>query len=377
MISSVTLPKFGSSQINQNKSMKNPNFKGETSATETDKNVNYKDWAKKNAAKIALGATALAGVVAAGILIKRGSSKGNDLTDELQKDTTQALSYTLEKFRQEGNIFRNSTAITKDGEQYKGVLTHTKKDGSNITLTFKNGLLRYSKIVKDGETIVNKKYYFKETKEGEAPFLRRLKINGNEVRLKTYATWFPVGKYNIIGGHLRANRLISTLFDDPINLHPPKYVYICGKKLEFSARTMDKGEGKISSNNVDPKTMYAHIKYYANDLDNPNNYFRMIHTSYFVEGKKYPTCPEPKQFELILPKFKDDFGRIEIKQGCFKSNKKDVDLFKYNYHTKEISDLNGISKEDAQEMVDFWERHYAGMKEVISARSYMQQQGRY
>lgn len=83
MISSVTLPKFGSSQINQNKTMEKPIYKGETSTAETNKNVKYKDWAKKNAANIALGATALACFVVAGILRRgRGSGKVNVLTSD-------------------------------------------------------------------------------------------------------------------------------------------------------------------------------------------------------------------------------------------------------------------------------------------------------
>lgn len=367
MINSITLPKFGSSQINPNKVIKNPSFKGDNA--ETDKNVNYKDWAKKNSAKIALGATALAGVVAAGILMRgRVSSKVNNLTEELQEDATQALNNTLEKFRQEGNILNRGIAKTKDGERYTGELVNTKKDGSNVTLTFVDGLLTNSKIVKDGETIVDKSYEFRIKSEG--PRLEKLSINGKDTKFHYSYTWLPDRKYNVIGGHVSASMLVPMEFADQMS-QKPEYYYICGKKLPLHPDYMDDGFVVSGSPHLTPKTMSLTIKYHSRDLDNPQNRFIMQHTSDFVEGKKYPTS-EPKEFILVLSKFKNDFGSIEVEQGCFRSKKNGV-LFKYNYHTKEISDLNGISKEDAQEMVDFWERHYAASKKNFGARSYVEQ----
>ncbi len=363
MISSVNLPKFGSSQINQNKAMEKPDFKGETPAADTDKNVNYKDWAKKNATKIALGATALAGVVAAGILLRgRGSSKVNNLTDDLQEGATQALNNTLEKFRQEGNIFRKGVAITKDGERYTGELVHTKKDGSNVTMTFENGFLTNSKIVKDGETVVDKSYDFSEMNDK----LRKLSINGKDTEV--WHSWddFPLPRDNVRGGSMDATMIIPDKEAD--RMQTPEYVNICGKKLKLSRDYIDFGDPSCLPN-LTPKTMQLNMEYRSRDLDNPHNRFEMTSSFKFVEGKNYPTC-FPKEFVLNLQKFKDNFGKINVDSGIFSSTKKKADLFKYNYHTKEISELNGISKEDAQEMVDFWERHYAASKKILGVRSY-------
>lgn len=369
MINSVTLPKFGSSKINQNKVMENPSFKGDNA--ETDKNVNYKDWAKKNAAKIALGATALAGVVAAGILMRgRGSSKVNNLTEELQEDATQVLNNTLEKFRQEGNILNRGIAKTKDGKLYTGILTNTKKDGSNVTLTFENGVLTNSKIVKDGETIVDKNY---ELKIGSDKLrFEKFSINGKDTKLYNDYTWLPDGKYNTIGGKVGYSCIKPVGAADQMS-QTPEYYYIHGKKLPFHPDYFEEINGNSKDLYAPPKTLNLTIKYRSNDLDNPHNRFTMVNCSNYVEGKKYPTCSMPKYFELVLSKFLDDFGVIEVDKGFFKSRKKDGNLFKYNYHTKEISDLNGISKEDAQEMADFWERHYAASKRNFSARSHVQQ----
>lgn len=370
MINSVTLPKFGSSKINQNKVMENPSFKGDNA--ETDKNVNYKDWAKKNAAKIALGATALAGVVAAGILMRgRGSSKVNNLTEELQEDATQVLNNTLEKFRQEGNILNRGIAKAKDGKLYTGVLTNTKKDGSNVTLTFEDGVLTNSKIVKDGETIVDKSYESRIEINGRL-YVEKLSINGKDTKFCKDCRWLPDGKYNTIGGEIGYSSITPVGAANQMS-QSPEYYYIFGKKLPYHPDFFEEIGGGSEHLYVTPKTLNLTIKYRSNDLDNPFNRFTMVNFSNYVEGKKYPTCSMPKYFELVLSKFLDDFGVIEVEKGCFKASKNEIELFKYNYHTKEISDLNGISKEDAQEMVDFWERHYAASKRNFGARSHVHQ----
>lgn len=366
MISSVTLPKFGSSQINQNKTMEKPDFKGDN--TETDKNVNYKDWAKKNAAKIALGATALAGVVAAGILMRgRGSSKVNNLTEELQENATQALNNTLEKFRQEGNIFRKGTAITKDGKRYTGELVNTKKDGSNVILTFEDGVLRNSKIVKNGETIVDKSYMFvpgdKDLEVAGKKFytgiVSTMEINGKKPLC--FHIGYAMQKDNVHGYLNNACELVP--HDKNVPMCPiPETITIGGKKLTRKFMRTSKSETNAGANN----SGFA-LRYFSEDINNHRNNFIMDSDFYFVKGKKRPTYG--KSFTMGIEKFKEEFGTLAFDGGFFQSVKKKNNLFKYNYHTKEISDLNGISKEDAQEMVDFWERHYAASKKILDLYS--------
>ena len=365
MINSVTLPKFGSSKINQNKAMENPSFKGDNA--ETDKNVNYKDWAKKNAAKIALGATALAGVVAAGILMRgRGSSKVNNLTEELQEDATQVLNNTLEKFRQEGNIFRKGTAITKDGKRYTGELVNTKKDGSNVILTFEDGVLRSSKIVKDGETIVDKSYrfvsddeYFKVAgKKFYTGKVSTMEINGKKPLCCHLG--YAMQKDNVHGYLYNACVLVP--HDKNVPMCPiPETITIGGKKLTLEFMQTSQSETNAGANN----SGFA-LRYFSEDINNHANNFIMDSDFNFVKGKKRPIYE--KLFYMRIEKFKEEFGTLFFDGGLFQSKKKN-DLFKYNYHTKEISDLNGISKEDAQEMVDFWERHYAASKKILDLYS--------
>lgn len=364
MISSVTLPKFGSSKINQNKAIEKPDFKGDN--TETDKNVNYKDWAKKNAAKIALGATALAGVVAAGILMRgRGSSRVNNLTEELQENATQALNNTLEKFRQEGNIFRKGTAITKDGERYTGELVNTKKDGSNVILTFEDGVLRNSKIVKNGETIVDKSYRFvsgdKDLEVAGKKFytgkVSTMEINGE--RSLYYRQGYVMKKDNV-RGYLR-NAFNQVPHDNPA-CPIPETITIGGKRLTRKFMETSRAE-----TNGEANTRGFELNYMSHDISNNANSFIMTSRFDFVKGKKLPTYK--REFIMSIKNFKEEFGTLSFYEGFFESSKKNGDLFKYNYHTKEISDLNGISKEDAQEMVDFWERHYAASKKILDLYS--------
>lgn len=362
MISSVTLPKFGSSQINQNKAMEKPDFKGDN--TETDKNVNYKDWAKKNAAKIALGATALAGVVAAGILMRgRGSSIVNDL-EELQSNATQALNNTLEKFRQEGNIFRKGTAITKDGERYTGELVNTRKDGSNVIMTFEDGRLRNSKIVKNGETIVDKSYSIEDSrneylevagKKFRTGKITTMEINGE--RPLCFRSGYAMQRENV-RGYLK-DACIQVPHDKP-SCPFPETITIGGKKLKLSREFMN---FSTDETNGEANTGGFVLNYWSADISDYANNFMMTSSFDFVKGKKLPTYM--REFTMRIKKFKEEFGTLDFEGGSFFSGKKNDELFKYNYHTKEISDLNGISKEDAQEIVDFWERHYAVSKKIL------------
>lgn len=367
MINSITLSNYGNNPIKPNKAMENPKFAGNSSNAESDKDVNNNDWVKKNATKIGLGATALAGVIAAGILLKGRSRKINNLTDDIREGTTQVINNTLEKFRKEGNIYHRGHAITKDGERYTGELVTTKKDGSNVFLTFENGYLKNSKIVKDGKTLVEKNYEFGSGvekieiagKKYDTAIVQQLSINGKDTKV-FHLPLMSLSRDNVKGG-LRDASIISPVNGDSAPI--PETITLCGNKLRTKAMTLHHYKG-----NGAPNTLRLSLQYESRDIDNHRNIFRMG-TDFDVNGNK--TKQLPKDFDIILEKFKKDLGNIQFDKGSFYSSKKDADLFKYNYHTKEISDLNGISKEDAQEIVDFFERHYnAASKKILKCYSH-------
>ncbi len=106
-----------------------------------------------NTGKILL-ISALTVLAAGGIyLASKGRGKVKNLADAENKATetsagnklnidTEIKDMGLDVFKKQGNKFVKGKAILSSGENYSGKLAHKRKDGKNITLEYKDGILQ-------------------------------------------------------------------------------------------------------------------------------------------------------------------------------------------------------------------------------------------
>ena len=112
--------------------------------------------------------SALTALAAGGIYLASRGRKVRNLTNAENKAAgsladnksiieTQVKEMGIDVFKKQGNKFIKGKAKLANGENYTGQLTHKAKDGRNITLEYKDGILQK---VSDTEHI--KEYHYDE-----------------------------------------------------------------------------------------------------------------------------------------------------------------------------------------------------------------------
>lgn len=148
--------------------------------------------------KILLGAAAAAAIAVAGIYIVKSRKKPSSLTHQKpassvnpepippktpaapetpvveQIKTAEHTKQTIEEFKQTGKFIKGK-AVMNNGEIFTGQLTNERKDGSKFLLEYKDGLVRSVKKLNGEEQVFEKTFSYNQNGQ-----IRTISKNGKE-----------------------------------------------------------------------------------------------------------------------------------------------------------------------------------------------------
>jgi len=119
---------------------------------------------KKNGTALLLGSLAALAIGGGIYLATRGKGgnesikTGAEAISETPKPIEQVKEMAIDAFKKAGNKFEKGKAKLANGENYTGILTHTRKDGTTLVMEYDNGLLKESTI-HDNYSILSGKNY--------------------------------------------------------------------------------------------------------------------------------------------------------------------------------------------------------------------------
>lgn len=121
-------------------------------------------------AKIALAGLGALGTIGLAIYVIKKGKAPKDIVKEL----------SIDDFRQAGNKLVKGKAYKPDGSAFSGVFTSMKKDGSKVVMTYENGILKSSEILKPlkGKFIPSSKKVYEHGADGKISKISK-KIGGH------------------------------------------------------------------------------------------------------------------------------------------------------------------------------------------------------
>lgn len=338
----------------------------------------------KTTVAIGAGLTALAAI---GIYFatrgKTGKATQETATEALTGAVTKPFSeivdgfegITVDAFKEAGHKFIKGKAYTNSGEKFTGKILHKKSNGTVVVGNYKDSLLQEVNYLKDGKVLEEKTKIYKY-KDGILNYVAGYNVGFERVN-------GPCGEFvNIeINAPMKPGRLSN----------PYGYYHTVFKK---DSKT---GLATVGKYYIDPETKicggFNSIGIYTNEMANEvdwtyrgANFAKIKHTYHPDDGCQcgyldylardsynkginnrsiifirksidFPFKGHGGPVSDLDITFRFNGKRYTYNDCMIKSKEKGSDCgFKFNYHTKEISDVN-MDNEEAKDIADFLDRH--------------------
>ena len=353
-------------RINQNfnRPIVSPQFRASQSVSKPAKAEEKQGMSTTAKWAIGLGLTALAsyGIYYA---LTKGRVKG--ATPKPENPIPEIKEMAVNAFKEAGNKFVKGKAVMADGTNYTGKIVSGGKDGSKVVMEYLDGVLQKSTKTKGAETIFEKTYKYSDelglvnvTKNGNSVFnktydnaTKQILINNGKVIIDTDTGMVIKGKKYIdketgLTGDVDNIKMIQS-----VNGTPNYTIKINGKKLP---------EGyDISQANIDPNRPRVFQNAHSH-VDSLGQEGIKLQTRYqFDNTGNYSKC-----YKISGGYGQYDNLTYDSATGILKNG--DVQLFRYNPHDKEISEMT-IDSDLAQQIVEHGEKHFKFLKKATKAWS--------
>lgn len=364
--------------------------------------------------KILLGAAAAAAIAVAGIYIVKSRKKPSSLTHQKpassvnpepippktpaapetpvveQIKTAEHTKQTIEEFKQTGKFIKGK-AVMNNGEIFTGQLTNERKDGSKFLLEYKDGLVRSVKKLNGEEQVFEKTFSYNQNGQ-----IRTISKNGKETAEFLYdeqGRKFVFRRFedNMHYFFNKEGKLDHAIDMKKMNYYKDKngtdhnYQFFHNKETQYQQfhadnttettyatgqRYMDKSwaeqhpelaekykqkyhwlkrEEIESTSAFTTGSSYAYNNYSANrNFDIEYRIRKIIDVDKNMNRSKY-YCIEHLPEDIKIKRI--NHNNKKILELCEDRSGEKV-LGKYNIETKEFTDLNGITAEEAKTQLD-------------------------